>query len=349
MSIDVAALPKVVLHDHLDGGLRVSTVIELADAYGYTDLPTTDPEELAAWFDQGDSGSLEQYLAAFTHTISLMQYPEAIERVAFEAIEDHAAEGVVYAEVRCAPSLFTEQGLRTEEALEAILAGVSRGERETGTISRFIVDALRQNSDSEAVARAALVFRDQGVVAFDLAGPERGYPCDDHLAACRIIREANLGLTLHAGEGDGPDSIWRALQRCGAHRIGHGVRIIDDCSVADGEIVELGPLATYVRDHRVPLEVCPTSNLQTIGWAPEEHPIGMLHRAGFTVTLATDNRLMSRTSMTNEFQLLVDHQGFTEADLHTVTARTVSAAFCDWETKQRVAEAVAAGYRLSVD
>ena len=337
-------LPKAVLHDHLDGGLRVGTILELAHQCGYPDLPASDVASLADWFDQGRSGSLERYLEAFVHTVAVMQTPEAIERVAFEAVEDLAADGVVYAEIRFAPSLLTQKGLALDEIIAAALAGLARGEAETGTVSRYIADAMRHETDSAEIAAAAILFANNGLVGFDLAGPEAGFPPDDHLVACRMIREANLGLTLHAGEAYGPDSIWRALQRCGAHRIGHGIHIIDDCTMDDGEIVSLGPLASYVRSHQVALEICPTSNLHTAGWKAEGHPVGALHRAGFNVTVSPDNRLMSRVSMSGEFALLSDHHGFDTGDLHAITRRAIDAAFCDWETKQRLVARVDAAY-----
>lgn len=344
MTDDLTALPKAVLHEHLDGGLRVGTILELADAHGYRGLPAADEAGLADWFDQGRSGSLERYLEAFVHTVGVMQTAEAIERVAFEAVEDLAADGCVYAEIRFAPSLCTRQGLTLEDVIEAALNGFRRGEQATGMVTRYIADAMRHETDSEKIAAAAIAFRGQGLVGFDLAGPEAGFPPDDHIVACRMIREANLGLTLHAGEADGVDSIWRALQRCGAHRIGHGIHIVDDTVTEDGEIVELGPMASYVRDHQVPLEVCPTSNLHTAGWTPEAHPVGMLHRAGFNVTISPDNRLMSRVSMSDEFRLLADHHGFGLGDFHAVTFRAIDAAFCDWDTKQRLLATVDAGY-----
>jgi len=342
-------LPKVVLHEHLDGGLRPTTVLELAEESGYGRLPASDPETLADWFDQGQSGSLERYLEAFGHTVAVMQTPEAIERVAFEAVQDLAADGVVYAEIRFAPSLLTERGLSRSEVVEAALAGFVRGDAATGMTTRLIVDALRHLDDSELAAEVAIDFAQAGVVGFDLAGPEEGYPPDDHLVACRMIRQANLGLTLHAGEASGPNSIWRALQRCGAHRIGHGVRIIDDCTVVDNEIVDVGRLAEYVVDFQVPLEVCPTSNLHTNGWTPAEHPIGMLHRAGFNVSLSPDNRLMSRVTMSDEFALVVNHHGFVTEDLHVLTRRAMQASFCDHATKERLMGAIDTGYSAATE
>ena len=205
---------------------------------------------------------------------------------------------------------------------------------------------MRNDVDSLEVARLAVEMMPQGVVGFDLAGPEHGFPADDHLPACCYVREASMSLTIHAGEGDGPNSIWRALQRCGAHRIGHGIHIVDDCVTEDGEIVSLGGLASYVRDHQVPLEVCVSSNLHTGGYGtPGEHPVGALHRAGFIITLNTDNRLMSRTALSDEFALVAKHHDFTPRDLRQVTEQAMMAAFCPLPTKERLlTERIRPGY-----
>lgn len=329
-------LPKVLLHDHLDGGLRVETVLDLAESTGYSSLPSADATELADWFDQSLSGSLSVYLESFSHTIAVMQTADALARVAYEAVVDTAADGVVYGEFRFAPLAHLEGGLDPRSVIDATLTGLSDGVAETGMATGLILDALRQYPASTEVARLAVEFSRRGVVGFDLAGPERGFPADHHLAACRTAREANLGLTIHAGEADGLHSIWTALQRCGAHRIGHGVHIVDDCLFEHGDIVKLGPLASYVRDFGVPLELCPTSNLHTGGWTPDNHPVGALHRAGFTVTLSTDNRLMSRTTLSNEFRLVVDHQGFTTEDLRLVTENALKASFAPLQLKREL-------------
>ena len=341
-------LPKVLLHEHLDGGLRIATILALAEENDYSSLPTTDPTGLAAWFHQGESGSLERYLESFDHTIGVMQTAAAIERVAYESVVDLAADGVVYAEIRFAPSRCTAGGLDRRRVVEAALAGLRLGERETDLESGLILVAMRHDTDSLEVAHLAVEMADLGVVGFDLAGPERGYPADAHLPACRYVREGSLSLTIHAGEADGPASIWRALQRCGAHRIGHGVQIVEDCLVEDGEIVSLGRLASYVRDHQVPLEVCVTSNLHTGHYAaPGDHPVGALHRAGFDVTLSTDNRLMSRISMSDEFALVVKHQEFSVRDLQQVTEQAMMAAFCPLPTKERLlTERIRPGYEM---
>ncbi len=344
--MDVVRLPKVLLHEHLDGGLRTETILELAAEQEYRGLPTEHPDELADWFYQGESGSLEGYLEAFRHTVGVMQTAEAVERVAYESVVDLAADGVVYAEIRFAPTLCTTRDLSPRRVIEAALAGLRRGERETGLETGLILDALRNQTDSLEVARLVVEMEAQGVVGFDLSGPERGFPADDHLPACRYIREASMALTIHAGEADGPDSIWRALQRCGAHRIGHGIRIVDDCLVEDGDIISLGRLASYVRDHQIPLEVCVTSNLHTGEYpSPADHPVGALHRAGFAITLSTDNRLMSRTSLSDELALVAEHHEFTTRDLQQVAERSMMAAFCSLPTKERLlTEVIRPGY-----
>ena len=329
--MNLRALPKVLLHDHLDGGLRTITVLELAASVGHTS-PRQDPGSLQDWFLQGESGSLEAYLEAFAETVAVMQTPKAVERVAYEAGMDLAADGVVYAEQRFAPALATEGGSTLDEVIEAGKAGLHRAELESGAVLRFICDAMRQNQDSDEVVEAAIR---AGVAGFDLAGPERGFPPSRHALALRRAREAGLGITIHAGEADGLASIVDALA-CGAERLGHGVRIIDDCTIEDGRIVDLGPVASQVHGSRVPLEICPTSNLHTMGISAAEHPVGMLHRAGFEVTISTDDRLMSGTSMSAEFELLAREHQFTNADLAQVTSRALRAAFVDEATKERL-------------
>lgn len=336
--INVNTLPKVLLHDHLDGGLRIATVLDLAESQGYGSLPATHEEDLAGWFFQGESGSLARYLESFRHTVGVMQTAEALERVAYEAVLDTAADGVVYGEFRFAPSNHTRLGLAPTQIVDSTLAGLRRGSEETGMTVGLILVAMRERDDSPIIARLASSYAHLGVVGFDLAGSEREAPADRHLVATRMVRGANLGLTIHAGEADGPHSMWTALQRCGAHRIGHGVHIVDDCKVEGDDITELGSLATYVRDFRVPLEVCPTSNLHTGPWKPDSHPVGALNRAGFTVTLNTDNRLMSRTSLSDEFRLVTEHQGFELSDLFRVTVNAIMAAFAPLPLKRRILE-----------
>lgn len=347
--LDLKALPKVLLHDHLDGGLRPETVLDLAAASGYRDLPSDDVDELAAWFHQADSTSLERYLATFAHTCGVMQDAASLERVAYEAVEDLSADGVVYAESRFAPSLSTAGDLDRVGVMEAVLAGLRRGEADFGLPVRLIVDAMRQDTDSAEVATAAARLAHEGVVGFDLAGPEAGFPASEHREAIGIAVDAGLRVTLHAGEGHfgGEAGVASIVDALGLpiDRIGHGVRLVDDMKIIDGEVVDMGLVATRVHEEQIALEMCPTSNLHINAVsAPEHHPIGIFHRAGFNVTVNTDNRLMSSTSMTDEFSLVVEHHRFTKDDLETVTRRATDAAFCDESTRRAVRDRVAAGY-----
>ncbi|MGI9666239.1 MAG: adenosine deaminase [Acidimicrobiia bacterium] len=333
--------PKAVLHDHLDGGLRVATVLELADEIGHQ-LPADNHGDLSDWFHQGQSGSLERYLEAFDHTIAVMQTANAIERVAIEAVEDLSADDVIYAELRFDPGLFTKEGLRREEVVEAALSGLATASRDRDIVVYGIVCALRHQNDSEHAADAAIRFHGDGVVAFDLAGPEAGYPPDQHLAAIRKIQAAGLGLTLHAGEGDGPHSVWRALALCGAQRIGHGVHLADETDFGEGgSITRLGSLAERVRDQQVPLEVAITSNLHTGGFedAPS-HPFGEMFRTGFNVSINTDNRLMSDVSVASEYALAIDAFDLTDGDIGLITENAVRAGFGPWPERKRIIEEV---------
>lgn len=338
----IRELPKAVLHDHLDGGLRPITILELADEAGYDGLPASDESELAAWFHQGDSGSLESYLAAFEQTISVMQTEEAISRVAYEAGVDLADQGVVYGEVRYGPSLSLRGGLTREAVIEAMIDGLERAERDSGIALYGIATALRHDTDSAEVAKAASRYVGRGIVAFDLAGPEKGFPPQRHLEACRIASEAGLGLTLHAGESDGAHSMWQALALCGAQRLGHGVHIVDDATFADGGVTDLGAFATRVRDHQIPLEVSISSNVHTGSWgSPTEHPFGALLAEGFNVSINTDNRLMSGTSMIGEFALAAASFDLSAGDLNYITANTLRAGFGDWSTRRALIAAIA--------
>ncbi|MDP2624058.1 MAG: adenosine deaminase, partial [Actinomycetota bacterium] len=311
---DLRSLPKIVLHDHLDGGARPETLIDLAPVVGYHDLPSDDPDELVAALYQGDATSLEAYLDAFRHTFGVMQTPDAMHRVAFECIEDHASEGVLYAEIRFAPSLHMRAGMTRGEAIEAVLEGFAEAETEFGVTARVIVDIMRQDTDALEVAATAVAFAGRGVLGIDLAGPEAAYPPSLHSNAIELGRQGGLKVTIHAGEGAGVDSIAGALA-IGAQRLGHGARIIEDTEVAGGEIIAMGPVASEVHDRGIPLELCPTSNIHTKmypTWA--DHPFGMLYRAGFATTVNTDNRLMSGITMTHEFEVLARHHGFERDD-----------------------------------
>jgi len=334
--------PKVLLHDHLDGGLRPSTVIDLAAEFGYAGLPTTDPDALAATFTRGaDRKSLVLYLEGFEHTVGVLQTPDALERVAFESAVDLASDGVVYAEVRYAPELSTRNGLSPDEAVQAVLRGFARGERETGMRMGFIVTAMRQFARSVEIAELAIRYRDEGVVGFDVAGPEAGYPPTRYLDAFNLIHQANFHLTIHAGEAFGLPSIWEALQWCGAHRLGHGVRIVDDITVADDGQLTMGRLATYVRDQRVPLEMCPTSNVHTGAVSSiEEHPIDLLRRLRFRVTVNTDNRLMSGVTMSSEFETLSRVFDFGLDEMQWLTLNGMKSAFAPFDERLRLINGV---------
>ena len=332
--------PKVLLHDHLDGGLRPRTIVELAAAVGYDGLPTTDPVELGAWFrEAADSGSLVRYLETFAHTCAVMQTREALIRVAADCAEDLAEDGVVYAEVRYAPEQHLERGLTLDQVVQAVNEGFRLGEanaRAKGLRIRVgtLITAMRHAARSLEIAELANRYRDLGVVGFDIAGAEAGHPPTRHLDAFDYLKRENNHFTIHAGEAFGLPSIWEALQCCGADRLGHGVRIIDDIAVAEDGSVKLGRLASYVRDKRIPLELCPTSNLQT-GAADSyaTHPIGLLRRLHFRVTVNTDNRLMSGTSMSDEFGHLVEAFGYTLEDMQWFTVNAMKSAFLPFDER----------------
>lgn len=344
--------PKVLLHDHLDGGLRPTTLIELARQVRYDRLPTTNADDLANWFVEAcGSGSLEQFLETFAHTVGVMQTREALVRVAAECVEDLAEDGVVYAEIRYAPELHVEWGLSLEEVVEAVLEGVEEGQRRAEAAGRRIrvgtlLAAMRQNARSQEIAILSLRYRDQGVVGCDLAGPEMGYPPTQHLDAFELLREENFHFTIHAGEASGLPSIWQAIQRCGADRLGHGVRIIDDITVVDDGAVKLGRLASYVLDKRIPLEMCPTSNVQTGAVSSiAEHPIDLLRRLYFRVTVNTDNRLMSGTSMSQEFVRLTEAFGYTLDDMRWFTVNAMKSAFIPFDARRTlIDEVIKPGY-----
>ncbi len=327
--------PKVLLHDHLDGGLRPGTVVELAREYGYDRLPTTDVDALARWFVTGAARrDLVLYLEAFEHTVGVLQHRDALIRAAAECVEDLAADGVVYAEVRFAPEQHLQAGLTLDEVVAAVLEGFR-----LGSLGRFItvyalLSAMRTAARSMEIAELAVRWRDAGVVGFDIAGAEAGYPPTRHLDAFQYVARENFHTTIHAGEAFGLPSIWEALQWCGAERLGHGVRVIDDISRSPDGHYRLGRLAAYVRDRRVPLEMCPTSNVNT-GAAPSiaEHPIGVLRRLRFRVTVNTDNRLMSATSMTQELDQLADAFGYGWDDFEWLTVNAMKSAFAHFDQR----------------
>ena len=321
-------LPKVVLHDHLDGALRPSTIVELAAEQGYRGLPTTNVAELAEWFDQGMPGnSLETYLETFVHTVALMQREDAIRRVTREWVEDVAAEGVVYGEVRVAPELLTTGGLSMDRVVDVIVDELESSGRVNGVVARLICCAMRTEDNSLAVARIVADRVGSTVVAFDLAGSERGGPASRHKEAIDLVHAAGGKVTLHAGEGDGVESIRQAAVECRAHRLGHGVRIIEDIDFS-GPVPRFGAVAQFVHERQIHLEVCPTSNVHT-GLYPAlaDHPITVLVELGFSVSVSPDNRLMSRTSVTRELSQLMTVHGWDERRVNDVTDAARHAAF----------------------
>ncbi len=346
----IERVPKVLLHEHLDGGLRPDTVLELAKEAGYEGLPHDDPAALGAWFHAGaDRKSLPLYLEGFMHTIAVMQTAEALERVAFEFVEDMAKDNVVYAEVRFAPHFHTGGGLGLDGVMVAVLSGLEQGHVNFGVKVNLIVCAMRNESPelSEQLVELAIAYREQGCVGFDLAGEEAGHPAKEHLHAFQLARRQNFAVTIHAGESFGPESIWQALQYCGAHRIGHGTRLVEDLVIYDGKVIKVGPLAQYVLDHRIPLEICLQSNVHT-GATPSlaEHPFRLFLKLGFRLTLNTDNRLMSATTMTDEYTIAVEQFGCNLDDLETLALNGMKSAFAHYDERCRIIfDEIKTGYR----
>lgn len=345
----ILQLPKVSLHDHLDGGLRPATMIELAAAIGH-ELPASEPEALGKWFaDSADSGDLVRYLQTFSHTVALMQNREGLERVAREWVLDQVADGVFYAEARWAPEQHLGAGLDLDEVVEAVQTGLDAGVAEASNDGKFIrvgqiITAMRQADNSMAIAELAIRHRnrgaDSGVVGFDIAGPENGFPPANHLAAFNALHRACVPVTIHAGEAAGKDSIHEAVTVCHAQRIGHGARIVEDMDIVDGQ-GQLGRLAEWILDQQIPLELCPSSNLQTdIGGTIADHPITGLKDLGFAVTINPDNRLMSSTSVSREMRRLVDEAGWTQTDLEWATVNAVTAAFLPLDERERMLDEI---------
>jgi adenosine deaminase len=332
---EIQAAPKVLLHDHLDGGLRPQTVLELARQIGYRDLPGDNVEELTTRLTEGaHRGHLEIYLDAFRHTVAVMQTPDALRRVAAECAEDLAADGIVYAEVRFAPELHTERGLSLGEVVEAVLGGFRQGSEGRGITVYALLTAMRTAARSLEIAELAVRYRDEGVVGFDIAGAEAGWPPSRHLDAFQFLKRENFHFTIHAGEAFGLPSIWEAVQYCGAERLGHGVRIADDIAISAAGSVRLGRLAAYVRDRRIPLEMCPTSNVQT-GAAPSiaAHPLRLLRQLSFRVTVNTDNRLMSQVTLSSEFHRLATEFGYGWSDVEWLTINAMKSAFASFDER----------------
>ena len=344
---DVHRAPKVLLHDHLDGGLRPQTIVELAAETGYADLPTTEVEALGRWFQENaDAGSLPRYLSTFAHTVGVMQTRDALVRVARECAQDLADDGVVYAEVRFAPELHLEAGLSLPEVVEAVQEGYRQGCAGRPVRVVTLLTAMRHAARSLEIAELAVHYRDSGVVGFDIAGAEAGYPPSRHLAAFQHMQRANGHYTIHAGEAFGLPSIWEALQECHADRLGHGVRIVDDISVDTAGRATLGRLAQYVRDTRIPLEMCPSSNVQTgAARSIAEHPIGLLRSLQFRVTVNTDNRLMSGVTLSSELSALVEAFGYGWDDLRWLTINAMKSAFIPFDDRLAlIDEVIKPGY-----
>lgn len=322
-------LPKAELHCHLDGSVRPATLLDLARE-ARVQMPRHTVEELAEFMRVDDANSLEDYLRRFDVTVSVMQTEEALERIAYELAEDAAEDGVRYIEVRNAPILNVVHGLTLVQAVEAPLRGLRRAEKDFGIIGRSIICALRAFTPEESLemAQLAVEFRNDGVVAFDLAGGEKGHPAARHVAAFRYAREHNLAVTVHAGEGDGAESVREAVHICGANRIGHGTRLIEDPD-----------LTQYVNDRRIALEVCLTSNVQTkVAESYEAHPLREYFDRGLNVTLNTDNRLMSGTTLTDEYVHAAEHLGFTVDELAGIALNGFESAFLPWEERLMLIE-----------
>ncbi len=332
----IRRVPKVLLHDHLDGGARPATIVELAEQNGYRGLPTTDPAELGGLISAAAAqhGNLELYLETFKHTVGVMQTRDSLIRVAAECAEDLAADGVVYAEVRFAPELHVTAGLSLDEVVEAVLEGFAAGSSGRPIRVYALLTAMRTAARSLEIAELAVRYRDSGVVGFDIAGAEAGNRPSRHLDAFQYVARENFHITIHAGEGFGLPSIWEAVQWCGAERLGHGVRIIDDITLLPDGTTQLGRLASFIRDRRIALEMCPTSNVHT-GAAPsiKEHPIGLLRALSFRVTVNTDNRLMSGVTLSSEFAALSDAFGYGLSDVQWLTINAMKSAFAPFDER----------------
>jgi len=328
--------PKVMLHDHLDGGLRPQTIIELAKEIKYNKLPSSDAGELADWFHQGaNKGNLVEYLMGFEHTTAVMQTKEALKRVAYEMMEDMKDDGVCYIETRFAPVFHTSKGLHHDEIVEAVLEGLEKGKRDFNVGYGLILCGMRNMENTLEIAELAVNFRKQGVVGFDLAGEEGGYPPKRHIEAFQFIQRSNFNITVHAGEAFGKESIWQAIQWCGAHRIGHGTRILEDLVVdKDGNILGLGDLAQYILDKRIPIEVCLLSNVHTGAIDKiENHPFWKLYKNKFRVTINTDDRLMSDTTLTKEFITANEVFGLNLEDVEKITINAMKSAFIPYNER----------------
>ncbi|ROQ16205.1 adenosine deaminase [Rathayibacter sp. PhB93] len=354
-------LPKVSLHDHLDGGLRPETIVEIAAETGVA-LPAEDPEALERWFTTtADSGSLEDYLATFETTIAVMQTASSLERVAREFVLDLAADGVVHGEIRWAPEQHLRAGLTLDAAVEAVQEGLEQGVQEAAAHgSRLgvgqLITAMRHTDRSLEIAELALRHRERGAIGFDIAGAEAGFPASRHRPAFELLAAAHFPTTVHAGEADGLDSIRSALLDGRALRLGHGVRLAEDIRVErqddDASYVTLGELAEWVKDRRIALELSPSSNLQTgaiAAWGTElaDHPFDLLYQLGFRVTVNTDNRLMSGTTLSRELALLSDAFGYDLDDLEAFQVNAAEASFLPLDERRELIDTISAGFEAA--
>jgi adenosine deaminase len=354
----ITALPKVSLHDHLDGGLRAQTIIELADEIGH-EVPVADAEGLANWFEgQSNSGSLVEYLKTFDLTIAVMQTRKGLARVAREFVQDLAADGVVWGELRWAPEQHLTRGLTLDETVEAVQEGIEQGIEDAAANGHELgagqlVSAMRHTGDGREIAELALRHRDNGVVGFDIAGPEAGFPAGNLRPAFDLLARELFPATVHAGEADGIESIRGALFDGRALRLGHGVRIAEDITWEreddESAYVSLGQVAQWVKDREIALETSPSSNLQTgafAQWGDElvDHPFDLLFQLGFKVTVNTDNRLMSATSLSRELFLLAETFGYGLDELLEFQLNAASASFQSLEDREDLLERIIAGF-----
>ena len=332
----IRSVPKVLLHDHLDGGLRPQTVIELAKDIKYNKLPTTDPEELREWFHRGaNKGNLVEYLQGFEHTCAVMQTKEALFRVAYEMMEDMKNDGVCYVETRFAPVFHTQKGLYYEDIINAVIEGLEKGKQDFGVGYGLILCGMRNMKNTLEIAELAVNFRRHGVVGFDLAGEEGGYPPKKHLEAFQFIKQKNFNITIHAEEAFGKESIWQAIQICGAHRIGHATRLTEDIVFdKDGNVVALGDLAQYILDTRLPLEINLLSNVHTGAVDRlENHPFIKLYKEKFRVFLNTDDRLMSNTTLTKEYLIASEMFGLNLDDIEKLNINAMKSSFIPYKER----------------
>ncbi len=329
---DIEALPKTDLHVHLDGSLRLSTMLDLAAEQGLQ-LPADNPEGLAATLHCGqNAGSLVEYLRAFDVTLRVMQTEASLYRTAYELAEDAAKENVRYMEVRYSPMLHTRGGLRLTTVVEAVLAGLWDAQRKHGVLANVILCGIRNISPESSLemAQLAVAYKNRGVVGFDLAGAEYDHPAKHHLKAFKLVHDNNISVTIHAGEAYGPPSIHQAIHECGAHRIGHGCRLWED-----------GSLLHYVNDHRIPLECCPSSNVQTGAVKTlRKHPLKLFHDLGLRVTVNTDNRLITDTTVSRELWLCHTEMGLDAGDIRRIIINGFKSAFLPFHLKQTLVRTI---------